>query len=127
MHRAGFDVVSRFGNGRGGLHHGAYHISRALVGALHHAAQSRAVAVGAVQHGIVQAADTVLAQHALRIHHLRLHSGRHLPHELADKAAIGRCVQFAVVVRNKGAEIRQTVGIYPRLLQCAHAKAAALV
>ena len=127
MHIACFDVVTRFGNGRRGLHHGAYHISRALVGALHHAAQSRAVAVGAVQHGIVQAADTVLAQHALRIHHLRLHGGGHLPHKLADKAAIGRGIQFTVVARHKGAEIRQAVCIYPRLLQGAHTQAAALV
>ena len=52
---------------------------------------------------------------------------RHRAHEVADKAAVRRRVQFAAVVCDEVAEVRQPVGIRPRLFQRTHAQAAALV
>ena len=127
MHRTGADVVARLSNLRRSLHQRIHKVACPLVGAFHHPAQGRAVAIGAIQQGIAQAARAVLAQPSVRIHHLRPYRVRHRAHKVADKAAVRRRVQFAAVVCDKVAEVRQPVGIRPRLLQRAHTQAAALV
>ena len=127
MHRTGADVVARLSNLRRSLHQRIHKVACPLVGAFHHPAQGRAVAIGAIQQGIAQAARAVLAQPSVRIHHLRPYRVRHRAHKVADKTTVRRRVQFAAVVCNEVAEVRQTVGIRPRLFQRTHAQAAALV
>ena len=61
VHRAGADVVARLGNLRRSLHQRIHEVARPLVGTFHHPAQGRAVAVGAIQQGIAQAAHPILA------------------------------------------------------------------
>ena len=127
MHIACLDIVARLGNLRRSLHQRIHEVACPLVGAFHHPAQGRAVAIGAIQQGIAQAAHAVLAQPSVRIHHLRPYRVRHRAHKVADKATVRRRVQFAAVVCNEVAEIRQAVGIRPCLLQRTHAQAATFV